>query len=155
MDKEVQEMKYTYNPWSELIRIQNEMEKLFDGTEPKLLLGNRENSVAYRSPLTDMYETDKEIIANIEVPGVNKKDIEINMHDNHLEIKVEKTEEKKDEKKGTYRFERSYKGFYRCLTLPESADTENANAEYTDGVLKISIPKIEKQKETVKKLEVK
>ncbi|MCF7862156.1 Hsp20/alpha crystallin family protein [Candidatus Woesearchaeota archaeon] len=148
-------MLYKYNPLSELIRVQRELDRLFSESEPKLMLDEKNNSVTYRSPLTDMYETDKEIVANIEVPGVDKKDIEIKMHDNRLEIKVEKNEEKKEEKKGTYRYERSYKGFYRCLTLPENADTSKASAEYTNGVLNISVPKMKEQKETVKRLEIK
>ena len=62
----------------------------------------------FRKPLTDIWETENEVVASIEIPGVDKKDIDINLTEDKLEIKVEKKHEKEDKKKGMYRLERSY-----------------------------------------------
>jgi len=108
----------------------------------------------YKLPLSNIYETDKEIIAEIEMPGVDKKDIKIQIDKNGIEIKAENKAEIKQEnqKKGIYRFERNYSGFYRYFSLPSYADTEKANAEYKNGILKIIIPKLKIVEEKKKKL---
>ncbi len=63
--------------------------------------------------------------------------------------------ETKIEKSGLYQYERSYAGFYRALPLPTNVKSENAEAEYKDGVLKIKLPKSEKQKIEGKKIKIK
>ena len=99
-----------------------------------------------RSPLTDLEETDKEVIAKFELPGVEKKDIQLNITENKIEVKVEKKQETKTEKKGFYKEERSYKGFYRAMALPPEVIAEKAKAKYKDGVLEVIIPKAETKK---------
>ncbi len=99
-----------------------------------------------RSPLTDLEETDKEVIAKFEIPGVDKKDIQLNITQDKIEVKVEKKQETKVKKKGFYREERSYRGFYRAMALPSEVAPEKAKAKYKDGVLELTIPKTEAKK---------
>ncbi|MEM4711108.1 MAG: Hsp20/alpha crystallin family protein [Candidatus Woesearchaeota archaeon] len=147
-----------YTIWDEMRRMQEQMDALFDyffaesrdrryplleaPTSTELMSTN------YRKPLLDMTETDKEVIATIELPGVEKEDIQINATEDNIEIKVEKKDEKKEEdkKKGIYKLERSYAGFYRCIPTPENVDVENINATYKNGVLELKMPKIETKK---------
>ena len=95
----------------------------------------------YRKAWVDARESEKEFIIAVELPGFNKEDIELNVDDNILSIKVEKKSEKKKEKDESYSYQSSYSGFFRRIPLPESADTENIDAEYKSGVLKLRIPK--------------
>ncbi|HLD88820.1 MAG TPA: Hsp20/alpha crystallin family protein [Candidatus Nanoarchaeia archaeon] len=119
------------------------------------LLPERKGIELFRQPLSDIKETDKEIIASIEIPGVDKKDIQLNITETNLEVKVEKKEEVRVEKKGYVKAERSYKGFYRSFLLPARVILEKSKANYKDGVLEVVMPKAEKKKVAVKKVEVK
>ena len=113
----------------------------------------------YRSPVTDLSETDKSVIARMEIPGVNKEDIDLKVNDDKIEVKVEQKEETEDEdkEKGYYRYESRCKSFYRSIPLPTEVNADKAEAEYKNGVLTVEIPKKEPQKieEKTKKIEIK
>ena len=91
------------------------------------------------------------------MPGVDKKDIKVNVTKDSIEIKAEKKKEVKEEdkKKGMFRHERSFAGFYRSFALPNNVDADKANAEYKDGVLKITVPKLKIEEKKKKLLEIK
>lgn len=111
----------------------------------------------YVEPLADIYETGKEVVAKIELPGINKEDISIRATDDGIEIKGEKKDEvrEEDRKKGRYRLERSYSGFYRYFSLPDNADANKIDASYKDGLLEIKIPKTGKETKRIKEIKVK
>lgn len=96
-----------------------------------------------RSPLTDIVDKGKTIEVTAELPGVNKKDIDIQVTDDSISLKTEARAEIKQEKedKGYYFHERRYSGFYRKLPLPSEVISDKAKAEFNNGVLKIEIPK--------------
>ncbi len=155
--------------WDEIRRLQEEMDRMFErffnrdyifADRPQLTHNNNRREwvpADYREPLADIFETDKEIIATIELPGVDKKDIDVNLRDDGLEIKVEKKDEHKEEdkKKGFYRIERRYSGFYRFIPLPEYADRSKIDATYNNGVLELRIPKLKKKESSGSKIRVK
>jgi len=85
-------------------------------------------------------EGDKYII-EMELPGVDKKDIEINVVDHMLEINVKKREEIKKEEEGYYISKKYYTGFRETISLPADADTESIKAKYNNGILRIEIGK--------------
>ncbi len=97
----------------------------------------------YRKARADFEETDNEFILEIELPGVEKEDIELNIMDSGIEIRAEKKQEKEreDKEKGEYIFSKSYAGFARYIDLPEEADLEKIDAEYKNGILEIRVPK--------------
>ena len=105
----------------------------------------------YRQPFIDIAETDKEVIATAEMPGLNKEDIKINLTEDRLEISAEtKREEEKKEKGYVYR-ERRSGSYYRAIALPSPVDPNNAQASYKNGVLEIKMPKTEvKEKKEIK-----
>lgn len=109
-----------------------------------------------RTPRADVYETNGDVVAEVELPGVNKKNIDVEIVEDT--IKVEVKEEKKQEKKGKgYYTKELHRGYVkRVLPLPVEVDESKAKAEYKDGVLKITVPKLKPKEEEKKgkKLEV-
>ncbi|MCC6947983.1 MAG: Hsp20/alpha crystallin family protein [Bradyrhizobiaceae bacterium] len=104
-------------------------------------------------PRMDVYETDKEIELTAELPGLEEKDVEINVADGLLTIRGEKKSEKEEKDKNYRLIERSYGSFSRTIELPAGVDPEKIKAAISKGVLKVSVPK-PPAKET-KKIEVK
>ena len=152
--------------FDEFERMQDEMNRMFNnvwgGNRSGMpLLGDANTPTTMeegmRYPTSDLWEDDNNVYTEIEMPGLSKDDIKINVDDNRLEIKAEKSDEdtQEDKKKGFYRLERQYSGFYRSFTLPENADTQNADAEYKDGVLKITVPKKQVDESKRKMIDVK
>lgn len=149
-----------FDPFSEFERIHDEMnramQKMFKGGEN--MIGYKDSGTLlpenYRAPLCDVYEKDGKIVTKLEIPGVDKKDINVNVTDENVEIKVEKTQESEVKKKGMYRCERSYSGFYRAIPLPAKVKSTEANAEYKDGVLTVIAPKIEQIESKKRRLEI-
>jgi len=151
------------DPFEEMNRFRKEINYLFEKflggkfTERALPDISRweKGMQQFRYPLSDLKETDKELIASIEIPGVDKKEIQLQITENNLEVKVEKRAETKIEKKGYLKAERSYKGFYRSIFLPSRVIPEQTKASYKDGVLEVVMPKAEKKKiEKTRRIEV-
>ncbi|MCZ7361792.1 MAG: Hsp20/alpha crystallin family protein [Candidatus Methanoperedens sp.] len=121
-----------------------------------LLPGERTTTGAiekYRKPFIDLVETDKEVIATVEMPGLDKGDIKINLTEDKLEISAEtKYEEEKKEKGYVYK-ERRSGSYYRTISLPSSIDSDNSKASYNNGILQITMPKKEIKKKTPLKVE--
>lgn len=98
------------------------------------------------SPAVDVYEDGGNICVKADLPGFSKKDIEVKLIDNILEITGEKKAEEKVDKRDYLRFERSYGKFSRTLRLPEGLDSEHVIANFNDGVLEIKVPRIESKR---------
>jgi HSP20 family protein len=103
-------------------------------------------------PLLDIKEDKEKYIIDVEVPGIEKKDLKLSIREGNLIISGEKTEEKKKEGESYLRVERIYGNFMRSVNLPEEVDSSKITARYSNGVLKIFLPKIEKEK--IKEVEV-
>lgn len=117
------------------------------------LLSGAGLTIGGKRPFIDIVETEKEIVATAEMPGLDKKDIDINITDDRLEISAEtKREEEKKEKDYIYR-ERRSGNYYRSISLPASIDSSNAKASYNNGILEIKMPKSEIKKKTALKIE--
>ena len=102
-----------------------------------------------RKPLADIEENDKEVVIKFEIPGVDKRDIQLNITQNKIEVRVERKQEEKIKREGFYRLERSYGGFYRAISLPTEVIPEKAKAKYRDGILEVRIPKVKKKKSKI------
>ena len=105
------------------------------------------------APAFDVSETENELIVKAEVPGMDKKDINVNLSDGLLTITGEKHHEKKEESEKYHCFERRYGKFSRTMRLPSEVETEKVDAMYKDGVLTITLPKSETVKP--KQIEIK
>lgn len=104
-------------------------------------------------PRVDVVDTGEAVEVKAEVPGLEEKDLDVSLEGNHLRIKGEKKEERKEEQKGYYLLERSYGTFERHLTLPENLDAEKVDARFENGVLHITVPKTEEA--APKKIDIK
>lgn len=100
-------------------------------------------------PNVDISETEKEITVKAELPGIDKKNIDISLDENHLVIRGEKKQEKEETGKHFYRVERSFGSFYRSLDLPATVEKDRIDATYKDGVLTIVLPKSEEAKQKI------
>ncbi len=126
----------------------NEMEKLFEDTLRPDLNKNLGWDLA-----VDVYEKEKTVIAEMNLPGIDPEKIDISFEDDyHLHIAGHRQEEQKVEKKNYYNREIRRGQFERIVRLPCSVDQTNTSADYDDGVLKITMPK--KSEETTPKIKV-
>ena len=99
-----------------------------------------------RKPFIDVVETDKEVIATADMPGLDKGDIKINLTDDRLEISAGTKHEEEKKEKGYIYKERCSGSFYRAISLPSLVDPNNVKATYNNGVLEIKMPKTEIKK---------
>ncbi|MEK6748263.1 MAG: Hsp20/alpha crystallin family protein [Pseudomonadota bacterium] len=94
-----------------------------------------------RLPKVDVVERDKEIVVRAEVPGVDKKDLEISVTENTVTIKGSTMRQEKEEKGDYYRCEISQGAFARVVGLPSDVNSDEAKASFKDGILEITAPK--------------
>jgi len=94
-------------------------------------------------PAADMYETDKELVVELDVPGFEEKELVLEVTDHTLTIKGERLAETEEKRKSYYLHERLEKRFERRFTLPPEVDTEHIDATFRTGVLEVHVPKIE------------
>lgn len=108
-----------------------------------------------RLPEVDVYQTDKNVVAEVSLAGFKPEEIDISVEGNVLNIKGEKEEKKEQGKKGKeyYRKEIRKGSFERAVRLPVEVKGEKAEAEFNEGILKITLPKAEEKK--AKKIQVK
>ena len=131
-----------WDPFREVVALQNRVNSLFRN------LNDGEDPVAAASfvPAVDIYEDAQKIVLKLEVPGIDQKDLDIRVENHTLTVKGErKFEAPKSESEGKeqtiHRIERRYGSFCRAFTLPSSVDTENVQASYNAGVLKLELAK--------------
>ena len=133
-----------YDPFGDLRTLQDEMNRLFSGTFSR---GSQDEVLRGAwSPSVDIFENKNEIVLEAEVPGVNADDVNISIENNVLTLHGERRFEKKDEGDNFHRVERSYGSFTRSFTLPPTVSSENANAEFNNGVLRLTLAKREEAK---------
>jgi HSP20 family protein len=122
------------NPFSAL---QQEIDRLFEG----LSRGFSGFPGREAMPSMDLSETDKEIEITAELPGLEEKDIQLNVADNVLTIRGEKKNEREETKKDYHLVERSYGSFTRAVQLPDGVNPDSIKAVMSKGVLKVTVPK--------------
>jgi HSP20 family protein len=93
------------------------------------------------APPVDVYEDEQNITLNIEVPGIDEKNIDVSIENNTLTVRGERRLEKEQKEENFQRVERQYGSFTRSFTLPNSVDLEQISADYNKGVLKIRLAK--------------
>ncbi|MFI5015382.1 MAG: Hsp20/alpha crystallin family protein [Hyphomicrobiales bacterium] len=132
------------------VSLQQEIERLFDDFGGSFSgFGEKGNLV----PRMDVTETDKAIEVTAELPGLEEKDVEINLADDLLTIRGEKKSEKEEKDKNYHLVERNYGSFSRSIQLPAGVKSDAIQASIAKGVLKVTVPKPEPS--VTKKIEVK
>ncbi|MGF1480766.1 MAG: Hsp20/alpha crystallin family protein [Cyanophyceae cyanobacterium] len=139
-----------WEPFQEMTRLQRDMNRLFDG----LSSTNTEELGAAFVPAAEMEETPEAIHLKLEVPGMDAKDLDIQVSAEAIAISGERKEETKTEEKGMTRSEFRYGSFRRVISLPTRIQNNSVNAEYKDGILNLTLPKAEEEKNKVVKVNV-
>ena len=134
-----------WNPWREMTTLQSRINRLFD--EP-FFPTDRENNEVMKTwyPVVDMFEENDSFVIKAELPGMDKKDISVDVKDRVLTLKGERKYENEVKEENYYRRERSYGKFQRAFTLPADIDPNEIKADFKDGLLKIEVPKPEAHK---------
>jgi HSP20 family protein len=130
-------------PFTAFQRIADEMDRLFDdfgfghrGTRPFW----RETGAAMWAPEIDVFQKNNELTIRADLPGLKREDVRVDISDNEVCIQGERKHEHEEEREGYYRTERGYGSFSRVIPLPEGVITEQAKANFKDGVLEITMP---------------
>lgn len=114
-----------------------------------------EGGFGLAAPAVDMSEDDKAYKITAELPGVEAKDVEVSLSGDMLLFKGEKQQEKEEKAKNYYLSERSYGSFQRAFQLPEGVDRDRVAADFSKGVLTVTLPKTAEAQKQSKKIEVK
>jgi HSP20 family protein len=128
-----------WDPFREFSTLQDRMNRLFrdsygDGREEAL-------TTSTFAPPVDVYEDEHNITLKIEVPGIDEKDIDVQIENNTLTVHGERKFEKEEKEENYRRVERQYGSFTRSFTLPNTVDAEQVQAHYDKGILKIKLAK--------------
>ncbi|MFZ5764890.1 MAG: Hsp20/alpha crystallin family protein [Thermodesulfobacteriota bacterium] len=139
-----------------LKELHQEMDRLFDdmlrGFAP--FFPTPLSAATLIKPQVDIRATEKEYTVSAEIPGVDEKDISIEVNNSTLTIRGEKRQDKEEKETNYYRIERSYGAFQRILSLPGDGDTDAIRAHFKNGVLTITIPRKAQEKSAVRQIEI-
>ncbi len=133
-----------WDPFRDLISIQDRMNKLFEERLGRSRFGDDDKLLGHTwTPAVDIYETQKDIVLQAELPGVKQEDIHLEIIDNTLKIHGERKHDSNISDENYHCLERGYGNFTRNFTLPTSIRQDEINASLKDGVLEIYLPKAE------------
>jgi HSP20 family protein len=134
-----------WTPLRSVMSFRDEMDRLLDDSYGRMAPSGEMYEGDWFPPM-DLSETDGEVIACLEIPGLSKDDIKVSVQNDFLTISGEKKQEQTEEKENVHKVERTYGMFKRVLKLPAEVDSAKVKASYKDGVLKVKLPKVEAKK---------
>lgn len=126
-------------------RMQREMSRVFSQAGLDFTGGGDNTLSTAWMPTTEISYQDGNLVVSADLPGLNEKDVKVEINDDFLVIQGERKVEQQEGDGGVRRTERRYGEFYRAIALPEGANAENARAEFQNGVLRVTIPVAEPQ----------
>ena len=126
--------------------ISREMRDFFD--YPMKLFGG------FSSPRVDIYQTENDVVVKAEIPGVSKEDLNLYIDDNSIRLSGQTKKENEFKDENAFRTERHYGSFSRTIPLPVEVKSDQAKAQYKDGILSITIPKVEPSKSKTRKIDI-
>jgi HSP20 family protein len=145
------------SPFGLLQRFADEMDRVFEGAfsgrTSSSWSGLSEASGAW-APEIDVFQRGNELVIHADVPGLNKEDLKVDVQEDAVTIQGERRREHEEEREGIYRSERSYGTFYRTIPLPPGAITDQAKAQFKNGVLEIVMPAPPEQVSRGRRLEI-
>lgn len=133
-----------WDPFRELNTLQDRMNRLFqDSFSGQTSLNRNEESLISGAfvPAVDVYEDEHNVVLKMEIPGVDQKDIDIQLENNVLSVRGERKLQNEEKEENFRRIERRYGSFTRSFTLPNTVDTDNIKAVCENGILKITLAK--------------
>lgn len=142
-----------FNPFREMNEIRRAFQEMDERMGSKQL--SHQSAFGSFTPSVNTREGEYAYHVEVDLPGVKKEDIEINVHDNVVTLSGERNIRNELKEDDYYKVESEYGKFERSFSLPENADVENIHAETTDGVLEIIIPKLQSSEDKPRKIEIK
>jgi HSP20 family protein len=141
--------------FDEMRRMQRDMDRLTRHSQPMIIKRRKKNKCLpneckIRTPITAMKETESAIVAEIELPGMNKEDIQLHVTTNQVEIAAKQKKEKKDQNS----YAASERTYYKVFSLPADVNPEVVDAEFKNGILHLKLKKA-KQVPKKKKIQIK
>ena len=133
------------DPFGDLKTFQNDFNRIFNTTLPRLFTGEDVLSGNW-SPRVDIYEDQNSIVLEADLPGLKREDFKLSIENFKLSLSGERKFEKDARGDNWHRVERSFGGFARTFSLPNTVAVDEVNAEFKDGVLRVSLPKREEVK---------
>ncbi|MCL7451468.1 MAG: Hsp20/alpha crystallin family protein [Anaerolineae bacterium] len=132
-----------WEPFRDMVSLRDAMDRMFEesGFRPPVPFGWSEGSLS-----VDMYETDESVIVKTAIPGVKADDIDISVTGDTLTVRAETKEEEEVKRENYLRRERRFGSYCRSVTLPGGLEADKAEADYSDGILKLTFPKTEEVK---------
>ena len=129
-----------HDPFAMLRTMASEFDRMFDAAAwPPFGLPTLPQAAAW-TPGIDVFERDGRLVTKIDLPGMKKEDVKVEITDGRLTISGERKRESEEKKEGFYRSEREYGSFYRLVPLPDGAKLDDVKASFADGVLEVSVP---------------
>jgi HSP20 family protein len=141
-----------YNPWQEMSSLQRQFNRLFNETLTPENWGDFAN--LSKVPAVELTETENAVHLKLEIPGMEAKDLDIQVTMDRVAISGERKSETKTEEHGVTRSEFHYGKFSRVIPLPARIQNTNVTADYKDGILNLTLPKAEEEKNKVVKIDL-
>jgi len=133
------------DPFALMRQMTSDLERMFDESSwpsfrwPSLRWGAGAEEMTW-APRIDVFEKNQRLVTRIDLPGLKKEDVKVEVTDGQLAISGDRKHEKEEKGEKFYRSEREYGSFYRAVPLPEGAKVEDVKATFADGVLEVSVP---------------
>ena len=138
-----------WNPWREIDTLQRQINNLFEDTRVPSTFFERG---LIKVPAAELQETEDAIHLKLELPGLEAKDLDVQVTENAVYVSGERKSETKTEEKGITKSEFYYGKFQRIIPLSARVQNTNVTAEYKDGILNLTLPKTEQEKNKVVKV---
>lgn len=138
------------NTWQEFNAMQRQFDRLFNDVLAPTR--GQELSSIVRVPAAELSQTDDAIHLKLEVPGIEAKDLDVQVTEDAVLVRGERKSENKTEESGVTKSEFHYGKFQRAIALPARIQNTNVTAEYKDGILNLTLPKTEQEKNKVVKV---
>ena len=106
------------------------------------------------SPEIEVFERDNQLVTKIDLPGMKKEEVKVEVTDGHLVISGERKSENEERRENVYRSERSYGSFYRAVPLPDGVKLEDVKASFAAGVLEVTVPLVAKAEPKPRQVEI-
>jgi HSP20 family protein len=145
-------------PFGLLRQMTSELDRVFDEPFfasfrwPARAFGGGETTTW--SPDIDVFEKDNCLVTRIDLPGMKKEEVKVEITDGYMAISGERKTKKEEKKENEYRCERAYGSFYRAVPLPQGAKLEDVKATFSDGVLEVAVPLPAKAQPTARRVEI-
>lgn len=159
------ESLFSASPFALMRRVAEDMDRMFESFgfgrsrfAPRFWsdLPDRfgEPELAVWAPEIEVFDREGQYVVRVDLPGLKKEDVRVEVSENALILEGERRKELEERREGFYRSERSYGRFSRAVPLPEGLETENAKAEFKDGVLEVRLPAPRRQQQQRRQIEI-